>query len=252
VPDPTAIASRPERVVAREAGSLAREMAGAYREMVDFYRRELALEEADARARDPAGGDLEHLEATPADQLSWWGLSRVAGVDPERARALWERALDEAGKELMSGHRAAKAVEASGSPWERAQFMAILEAFVTDWRPRGGIESALIETLAQAHTTQMYWLARLTVLSSTESQRQDRERKQRGTWKPPTVEAAAAIEQASAMADRFNRLFARTLRALRDLRRYTPQVVVQNVSQLNLAQSQLNIGRAESPNDQRE
>jgi hypothetical protein len=42
------------------------------------------------------------------------------------------------------------------------------------------------------------------------------------------------------MIDRFNRLFARTLR---DLRRYAPQVVVQNVGQLNLAQAQLNIGQ---------
>jgi hypothetical protein len=33
---------------------------------------------------------------------------------------------------------------------------------------------------------------------------------------------------AAAMADRFSRIFARQLRALRDLRRYAPTVVVQN------------------------
>ncbi len=35
------------------------------------------------------------------------------------------------------------------------------------------------------------------------------------------------------MVDRFNRLFMRTLRSLRDLRRYSASVLVQNVSQFN-------------------
>ena len=77
-------------------------------------------------------------------------------------------------------------------------------------------------------------LARLTVLSTTEAQRQDREIEERGRWAPPTVDAAAAIDQAAAMVDRFNRLFMRTLRSLRDLRRYSASVVVQNVGQLNV------------------
>ena len=51
------------------------------------------------------------------------------------------------------------------------------------------------------------------------------------------------------MVDRFNRLFMRTLRSLRDLRRYSPSVVVQNVGQLNLGQTQLNIGQAGAPSE---
>jgi hypothetical protein len=54
------------------------------------------------------------------------------------------------------------------------------------------------------------------------------------------------------MVDRFNRLFARRLRAMRDLRRYTPQVVVQNVGQLNVAGAQVNVAQTEPPTAQAE
>ncbi len=234
----------PEHQLAHEAGSLAREMARAYSQMLDHYRRELSFDQADARARDTGGSDLEQLEATPPDQLSWWVLGRVAQQDPARAHQAWERAQDEARQELTTGHRAARAVEADGTPWERAQFVAILSGFMADWQPRGGIEGALVETLAQAYTQQLRWLARLTVLSQTEADRQDRDIKARGSWAPPTVEAALTIDQAAAMVDRFNRLFTRTLRALRDLRRYAPHVVVQHAEQVNLAQAQINVGPA--------
>ena len=60
-------------------------------------------------------------------------------------------------------------------------------------------------------------------------------------WELPRLDETAAIEQAAAMSDRFNRLFVRTLRALRDLRRYSPQVVVQHAGQINVAQQQVNL-----------
>ena len=56
----------------------------------------------------------------------------------------------------------------------------------------------------------------------------------------PRVSRAAAIEQ-PAMVDRFNRLFLRTLRALRDLRRYAPTVMVQHAAQVNIGGQQVNV-----------
>ncbi len=43
------------------------------------------------------------------------------------------------------------------------------------------------------------------------------------------------------MVDRFNRLFVRTLRAIRDLRRYAPQVTIKHATQVNLASQQINM-----------
>jgi hypothetical protein len=41
--------------------------------------------------------------------------------------------------------------------------------------------------------------------------------------------------------DRFDRIFLRTLRALRNLRRQTPGVVVQNAGQVNVGGQQVNV-----------
>ena len=57
----------------------------------------------------------------------------------------------------------------------------------------------------------------------------------------PRVNAFQAIDQAAAMVDRFDKLFMRALRQLRDLRRYTPTVVVQRAEQVNVGQQQLNL-----------
>ena len=43
-----------------------------------------------------------------------------------------------------------------------------------------------------------------------------------------------ATEQPAGMVDRFNRLFLRTLRALRDLRGYASSMTVQHAGQVNI------------------
>jgi hypothetical protein len=50
-----------------------------------------------------------------------------------------------------------------------------------------------------------------------------------------------AIEQAAGMVDRFNRIFLRTLRALRDLRRLPPAVIVAKADQVNVGGQQVNV-----------
>jgi hypothetical protein len=54
-------------------------------------------------------------------------------------------------------------------------------------------------------------------------------------WIPPRVTEQEAIEHAFAMMDRFNKLFLRTLRQLRDLRRYSIPVMINNAQQVNIA-----------------
>jgi hypothetical protein len=47
------------------------------------------------------------------------------------------------------------------------------------------------------------------------------------------------------MIDRFNKIVLRTLRALRDLRRYAPAVIVQNAGQVNVGGQQVNVAAGE-------
>jgi hypothetical protein len=245
----TELVPTPDQRPVSEAGSLAREMSRAMVEMAAYYERTgMSTSQAATFARALAE-DTARVMETPSDQISWSTLGRLAEHDPETAEAAWQRIRAAAQEELVSGHRAAGAVEADATPWERARFLQVREAFLVDWQPRGGIEASMVETLAMAHVAQLHWMARLTVLSTTEARREDREIERRGAWESPTVGAAAAIDQAAAMVDRFNRLFSRTLRDLRDQRRHTPQVVVQHANQVNLAQAQMNVGQAEAPHD---
>jgi hypothetical protein len=234
-----------------EIGSLAREMANAYLKLVAWNREQLqmSLDEADGKAR--SHGDPEWARRAldqPPDQVSWAGLGALAEHDPEAAQAAWEGVKAAASDALASGHRAARTLEYNGGPWERAQFLAIREAFRAEWQPRGGIESALIDQMAQAHTMYLWWAEQLHIQASTESSREDYKLKRDGYWQPPRIDIAAALDQSAAMADRFHRLFLRALRALRDLRRYTPTVVVANAGQVNVSTGpQMNLAASAGP-----
>ena len=83
---------------------------------------------------------------------------------------------------------------------------------------------------------------RLDTLRATVPESEERyAAREHGHRKPPRVSDFQAVEQAAAMVDRFNKIFLRTLRAFRDLRRYSPAVVVQNAGQVNVGGQQVNI-----------
>jgi len=227
-----------------ETLSVARELARGYAALVESYRRswEIPQAEADAKARETGDGDwVEKYLTDPPDQLAWWGLSLLVERSPDQGYAAWERVKREARQELATGHRAARALEWDGTPWERARFLALREAFRAEWRPGGGLEATLVDTLAQAHSTYLFWLERLHVQATGEAKVEDHKLRTEGYWQPPRVRTAEAMEQAAAMADRFNRLFLRTLRALRDLRRYAGPVIVQQAGQVNVGAQQVNV-----------
>ena len=91
--------------------------------------------------------------------------------------------------------------------------------------------------IAQAYTNYLTWMGRLTVDEISNNAKRD------SYWQPPRLTAVEAMNQSAAMADRFHRMFMRTLRALRDLRRYSPAVIVQNAGQVNVGGQQVNVGR---------
>jgi hypothetical protein len=56
-----------------------------------------------------------------------------------------------------------------------------------------------------------------------------------GHWYRPFVQEHMAVEHAAQMADRWNRIYMRTLRNMRDLRRYSVPVTINNPQQVNIA-----------------
>jgi hypothetical protein len=228
-----------------EAGALARELAAAYRSFVDYHKEQLGLsaQEAVARVESPCSTDYEkQILNGPPDQVHWYSLEYLARKDPELASGRWLEIKANAHDDLRSGHRAARVMEGySSEPWKRAQFLAIRRDLIEAWKPRDGLESQLIDTMAQAQTAMSFWHERLAIRSSFEPYNEKQDIKERGGYRPPRVSDAQAVDEAATMVDRFNRIYLRTLRALGDLRRCTAPVFVQNAGHVNVAGQQINL-----------
>ena len=227
-----------------EAGTLAFEMARAHRDYVEFFRGQYEPHEALQKAQDAHPDYFLRIVKCPPQGLTWCDLNHLAETDPALALKRWAEIKEAARDELQSGHRAAVAVDAARhSPWSRAQFLAVRDELASEWEPRNGIERVLIDTLAQAHVSYQFWLQMLTYRATVECRVEHEPSTRTRAWKPEGITEAAAVELAGNMVDRFNRLLVRTLRALRDLRRYAPAVIVQNAAQVNVAGQQVNVSK---------
>jgi hypothetical protein len=225
-----------------EALPLAQEMRAAFAQQVSDYMRacNAPLQEALAAMDRPLTPEAQArlLQQYPRG-VGWLDLERLADRDPALAAQKWEEVKRAAREELQSGLRAAEVP--GGSPWERAQFLAIRQALAEQWQPRGGVEWQLLDAMALAQSGWLFWLQALSTWASLGAEECGRESKDRWGRATPRLSAAEAIERAGAMADRFNKVFLRTLRALRDLRRSRPTVVVQTAGQVNVGRQQVNV-----------
>jgi hypothetical protein len=173
-------------------------------------------------------------------------LSELNSFSAVMAENVWEVIKREARDEFESGHLAASAFEPVDNmkdAWTRARYLGLRESFVTEWQPRSGVELSMIDAMAQAFMQLQYWTEQTVLRSRTEPRqeayeyrewkRYQREAKtdswKHGHWNIPYVREQEAVEHAAAMADRWQRMYFRALRQLRDWRRYAPQVTI-NIS----------------------
>ena len=238
--------NRPAPVLAEgeaaELGSLARELARGYSELVESHRRSWGIgpAEAETKAREHGDWAVAAIERDPPDQVSWWNLATAMEHDPEAVRRAWARIKSEARKELGSGHRTADALTWGRTPWDRARFLAIREAFTTDWQPRGGIESALLDLLAQSFAAHLLWTERLSMYHETQCQSEDVKQKREGYWMPPRMGEARWLDWCAGQAEAAHRRFLMTLKTLHELRRL-PAVFVAGAGQVNIGDQQVNV-----------
>ncbi len=243
-------------------GSLLRELHQAYIERVAFNRSptggSLSLEEARARAyhackdKEEAKRIYDKMMRLPLNCLDFVDLYEMWPVAPQIAERIWERIKQEAGNEFESGHLATEAMYPEHymrTAWQVASYLGLRESFTAEWQPKGGIELSLIDMLAQSFLQYQHWMKQ-SVLRSETSEREVHPEYAKwqewknpkeanksgflsGYWFRPLVSEQEAIEHAAQMADRWNRIYMRTLRNLRDLRRYS--VVINNPQQVNIA-----------------
>jgi hypothetical protein len=236
-----------------EIGSLARELARGHSDLIDQFQRYAGMEamEAAEAAHTPRDHALERVRTAPPDQLSWSTLSQAVRHDPTVTRAAWERIKGAARQELSSGHRTAKSLERAGTPWDRARFLALRDAFRDDWQPRGGVESALIDLLAQSFGAYLHWSERLSLYVDSQCETEDVKLKQDGYWMPPRVTEAQWMTWCAEQANAAHRRFLMTLKTMQDLRRL-PAVSITTVGQLNIAQKQVNAAPHSNSGERRE
>jgi hypothetical protein len=228
-----------------EGGILAGEMVASFGRLVQLYERLYKIPTAEAveRAKEVKPQHLEQILHGRPEEVNWCGLDQIARTDPDRALARWEEIKHAALVELQTGHRSARALEtvSNNGPWERAQFLALRTELAAEWQPTSGIERQLVDVMALAQTNYLSWLNTLAVYTNLEYVGRKRMQDEKGQWEGGRQSDAEAIEQAAAMAERFNRIFLRTLRTLADLRRHPP-VIVQNAGQVNVGAQQVNVG----------
>lgn len=214
-----------------EANDLARLAGAAYQRAVTWYREGGSdPATADMLARAPA----QYADEAPSYEVSWMSLNSLLDSDPQLATAIWQRIKRDAAGHVAQGSMIAETL-GHDTPWGRAQFFAVLQGFEDEWQPRGGVERALLGTLAHAFCVSLYWSGQVQQRGTVPPTVRKRE-----GWEPPTVSEAEAIDQAAGLADRFNRIMIRTLRALRDLRRYTGPVTINGATQVNIGGQQVN------------
>lgn len=107
----------------------------------------------------------------------------------------------------------------------------------------------MLSYLPLSHLLQMHSLQNAHfVMSSKNSEAIASKARQHESWNPPRLTSQEMIESAMMMADRFNRLFLRTLRQMRDLRRYSLTVTINNPGQVNITEGgqQINAVKVEA------
>lgn len=246
--------SEQERAQARLIGN---EIARVYAEKVRAYQDLYKTHPDDEYIKDTYGtGAKVHAAATePADdssyqralkqsaeRLTWNDLQVVFERDEGAAVNLWHGVLDVAMDQLKGGIYACDTLQHVDSDmFKRAQFFVIRDSLVKAWQPKDAIEMSMVEMLVQAFVSYHYWLRLANSMAAREYEAAERglERNRYGErnsrWDTPRITTADAIDRAIAMADRFNRLYLRTLRQMRDLRRYVVPVTINNPEQVNIA-----------------
>lgn len=242
--------------------SLMRILTKQYNSQVAYYRSAaggcLPLEEARKAAyrrdlTDDEGLKLfDQLVRCPTEQIGLWHLLELNGYSPVMAQNLWEMIKREAAREFESGHLAAIAFEPAdwmSDAWNRASYLGLRESLCEEWQPKGGIELTMIDAIAQAWLMLQHWTKESVKRAKTEPRRENHqfyEWKQwnkeaspkqwiDGHWDVPMVTEKEAVEHAAQMADRWQRMYLRAIRSLRDWRRYTPQLTINNPQQVNIA-----------------
>jgi hypothetical protein len=199
-------------------------------------KRELWQRKWEPRPDEELEEHIKYIKRKAAHFVDWGDLGRLWNASPRDAIDLWKAVRLEARDEFVSGHYGARAFEVmqwQHETWRRAQYLAVRDGLIEEWRPQGASEYILIDQMTQSYVMQIEWaekaVTRLQGEPRTESYEFRQWAEQRkveakfnhwnpGHWDVPYQEEAEAVEQAFRMVELCAKSFQRAARQLANIR----------------------------------
>jgi hypothetical protein len=179
---------------------------------------------------------LDDAVAASPEDMTWSAMGYLEDEQPGTFQMLWERIKQYARDELESGNRAASVAVGDKRPISRARFLVLREKYIEQWQPRNVLESQMIDAICQAQTIRDYYMRLATERVAVECEIERFWVEKYGKRHERYIDGSESARDAREEAERWDRVFIRSVRALRDLRRYTPAVIVNNQGgQVNVA-----------------
>jgi hypothetical protein len=220
-------------VSADDSASLARKLANSFGGMLRYYQEQYKLNPQEAHARASEPYPLEQVTNGTEDQVSWFGLQALAAKDPELARQRWEEVKKAALDELRTGYHASRLLEDTEMMcWGRAKFLAIRTCLIEAWRPRDAQELHLIDQMATYQTLVERWQELFAAITSVADTYVRKRKSEMG--KMPRVADVEAIQVATSMIERLQKLYHLALNALQSQRRLCGSALIRHANQVNL------------------
>jgi len=179
---------------------------------------------------------IRYIKRKAAQYINWGDIGDLWNASPRDAIELWKAIRLEARDEFISGHYGARAFEVLSwqhEAWRRAQYLAVRDGLIEEWKPRGASEFILIDQMTQSYVMQLHWTevamtrAHGDPRTETYEYRQWMERRKvedrvnqwhRGDWDIPYQHQADAIEQANRLIELWQKSFQRAARQLANIR----------------------------------
>ena len=209
--------------------------AKSERDESSAWRKEIITSMEEWSRRGASDDDVQRVLDEPASRLSWYTMQDIVERDPGETIQIWRAIIAIARESIASGSWAAKASCADSEPLARAEFKVLHDGFHHAWKPRDVIEASMVDMLAQSFYGFNRWLSAANTMGLREYEAAKRLKDEDDKWNTPRLDASDAIDKAFQMADRCHRLYMRTLRQMRDLRRYQMPVTINNPKQVNIA-----------------
>lgn len=199
-------------------------------------KHELWLRKWEPKPDEQLEEHIQYIKRKAASFISWGDIGQLWNASPRDAIDLWKAVRMEAQNEFLSGHYGARAFESTEhmhEAWKRAQYLAIRDGLIEEWRPRGASEFILIDQMTQSYVMQIYWTEEAMRRAQGEPRvesyefRQYKEQRrieakvnqwETGHWDIPYQHQAEAVEQAFRLVELCSKAFQRAARQLANIR----------------------------------